>query len=456
MVTWRDMGNLSKMILRKEWIGFLLCLGVLFLLTLILSFQSRKQFHDQVMTSTHNLLSSELNSIAQDNSLRLLDRDLTLIDLGLPEISSDPEELLEEIIIDTLTLPTVTQAFAYSEKGLPIKLELGSQKNVNAIAFALREDSSKPFSRYEAGNDFSFFFKIDTIEDPFIIEVLIDEQHILDEWDAIDRQLLKLSVLSICSGIVLLFVIFQFMSKGIRNREIKLEQGNQLLHRTNQKLAQAYKSVGLGALSGHLMHSLKTPLTHLQIIAKEAEEKKAIDGKELQAIHGNMRDLVSQSLQTLREFETKKISYQVTVAELFNQVIERTHKLFENAQISVSKTNALEQIIDNLQSTLLLPILNAVVENAFEQDCKSKVNLRVKIEGNILTIKISDTSGGIPENEQPFLFDPSKSSKKGGTGLGLAIAHQLAQSMEADLDLSKSDKSGSVFSISFKAIKFTI
>jgi len=102
----------------------------------------------------------------------------------------------------------------------------------------------------------------------------------------------------------------------------------------------------------------------------------------------------------------------------------------------------------------LLSILNAVVENAFEQDCKSKVNLRVKTEGNILTIEISDTSGGIPENEQPFLFDPSKSSKKGGTGLGLAIAHQLAQSMEADLDLSKSDKSGSVFSISFQVINF--
>ena len=450
------MGNLSKINLRKEWIGFLLCLGVFFLLTLILSFQSRKQFHDQVVTSTHNLLSSELNSIAQDNSLRLLDRDLTLIDLGLPEISSDPEELLEEIIIDTLTLPTVTQAFAYSEKGLPFKLELGSQKNENAIAFARREDASESFCRNEEGNDFSFFFKIDTIEDPFIIEVLIEEQHILDEWDAIDRQLLKLSVLSICSGIVLLFVIFQFMSRGIRNREIKLEQGNQLLHRTNQKLAQAYKNVGLGALSGHLMHSLKTPLTHLQMIVGEAKEKKAIDGKELQAIHGNMRDLVSQSLQTLREFETKKISYQVTVAELFNQVIERTHKLFEKAHISVSKTNALEQSIDNLQSTLLLSIINAVVENAFEQDCKSKVNLRVKIEGNILTIKISDTSGGIPENEQPFLFDPSKSSKKGGTGLGLAIAHQLAQSMEAELTLSKSDQTGSVFKISFKVKELAI
>ena len=126
------------------------------------------------MTSTHNLINSELNSIAQDNSLKLLDRDLTLIELGLPEISSDYGELLEEILIDTLTLPTVTQAFAYSEKGFPIKLDLGSQKNVNAKIFASRKYSNEPFFRYEAGNDFSFFFKIDTIEDPFVIEVHVE------------------------------------------------------------------------------------------------------------------------------------------------------------------------------------------------------------------------------------------------------------------------------------------
>ena len=76
------------------------------------------------------------------------------------------------------------------------------------------------------------------------------------------------------------------MSRRIRNREIKLEQGNQLLHRTNQKLAQAYKSVGLGALSGHLMHSLKTPLTHLQMIAREAEEKKKLMQRNCKEIHG--------------------------------------------------------------------------------------------------------------------------------------------------------------------------
>ena len=97
-----------------------------------------------------------------------------------------------------------------------------------------------------------------------------------------------------------------------------------------------------------------------------------------------------------------------------------------------------------------------MVENAFEQDCKSKVSLRVEKEGDMLTLEISDTSGGIPENEQPFLFDPSKSSKKGGTGLGLAIAHQLSQCMGAEFTLSKSDQTGSVFKISFKVKELAI
>ena len=90
-----------------------------------------------------------------------------------------------------------------------------------------------------------------------------------------------------------------------------------------------------------------------------------------------------------------------------------------------------------------------MVDNALEQDSDSKIILTARMKEFKLSLEVSDTSGGIPENEQPFLFDPSKSTKKGGTGLGLAIAYQLAQSMEAEFGLSKSDQIGSVFYISF-------
>ena len=104
-------------------------------------------------------MQSELYTITQDTPLRLLDRDLALFDLGLPEISSDSRELLKEIIIDTLTLPTVTEAFAYSEKGLPIKLEIGFKENIEAVNFASKEFSSEPYFKNKAGEDFSFFLE---------------------------------------------------------------------------------------------------------------------------------------------------------------------------------------------------------------------------------------------------------------------------------------------------------
>ena len=334
MVTRHNLGNLNKMKLRKEWIGFFLCLGVLLTLTIILSFQSRKQFHDQVITSTHELFLSELNSIAQDNSLRLLDRDLTLIDLGLPEISSGPGELLEEIIIDTLTLPTVTEAL-HTVKQDYRSNSSSDFRNIDA-QLSTREDSNEPFFRYKLVAIF-LLFKIDTLKILSSLKFKL-MSNIFWANKKLDRQLLRPSVLSICSGIILLFVIFQFMSRGIRNREIKLEQRNQLLRITNQKLAQAYKSVGLGALSGHLMHSLKTPLTHLQLIAREAEEKKEIDAKELQNVHLNIRELVSESLQALKEFENQNISYQITIGELFGQIIQRTHKTFPRHKFRPART----------------------------------------------------------------------------------------------------------------------
>ena len=238
------------------------------------------------------------------------------------------------------------------------------------------------------------------------------------------------------------------MSRGIRNREIKLEQRNQLLRITNQKLAQAYKSVGLGALSGHLMHSLKTPLTHLQLIAREAEEKKEIDAKELQNVHLNIRELVSESLQALKEFENQNISYQITIAELFDQVIQRTHKTFPSAQISICKNNALNQNIDNLQSTLLLPVLTSLLTMHLSR-ITCQVSLSSKLDDGIVTLKFPTPVVGFSRINNLF-FDPSKSTKR-RYRLGLAIAHQLSQSMEANLVLVKSDSKGSVFNISFNA-----
>ena len=303
-------------------VGLFLSLGVLFLLTCILLFHSRNQFHEQVIESNHHLLKTELNKLTEDISFRLLDRDLVLINLDLPEITSNRKQMLEEVILDLLTIPKVMQAFAYNENGTPISLSIGSQINQDAILFSSLKNSDTPFYVHYSGQHFSYFFKLKACM------ILLSwksnrEKYILEEWGVIDQEIKRLGLTSFFTGTLLLFLIFKFLSDRVKDREVKLEQKNSLLQKTNQKLAQSYKSVGLGALSGHLMHSLKTPLTHLQMITKEAEERKEIDVQELREVQMRIGELVSHSLHSLQDVENRQTAYTISLAELFQQVVRK-------------------------------------------------------------------------------------------------------------------------------------
>ena len=440
------------MSLRKEWQGFFLCLGVLFLFTCILLFHSRSQFQEQVIESNHNLLETELNILTDDIAFKLLDRDLVLFDLDLPEITSDRKQLLEEIVISLLTIPRVTQAFAYEENGAPIPLAIGSQNNKDALRFSSLKNLNSPFYVHHPTQYFSCYFKIQSLDAPFIMEIQIDEKYILREWVEIDKELIRLGFTSFLVGTVLLFFIFKFLSNRLEERQTKLEEKNSLLQKTNQKLAQSYKTAGLGALSGHLMHSLKIPLTHLQMIVKEAENKKEIDFRELREVQIQIRELVTHSLQSLQDVENNRVTYTISLGELFEQVVKRTEEIAEGGKITISPSAVLSQSVDNLQCNLLLSIITSLVENAFETLGSTEVFLEAHEESQKVIIYVEDKSGGIPESEKPFLFDPSKSTKKGGTGLGLALSRQLALSMDADLNLIKSDDTGSTFCISFEKL----
>ena len=447
------MGALRLMKIRKEWFGFGLCLLLLFSLTTILLWHSRAEFHSQIIESQSKLLGSEIRSIAEKTELELLESDITFFDLGLIEMTSDRSELLEKIIIDALTIPKVLQIFAYEMNGSSIPLLTGEGSSPDLLALQTKIKTEETFFIHNRGECFSLFLRVDTLEQPCVFEFQLEEYFILSDWDAIDREFLNQGILILVSGSIIMFIIFRFMSIRIQEREKRLEQKNQLLQKTNQKLAQVYKTVSLGALTGHLMHSLKTPLTHLQILAQEAAKQSTVDPDELLDVHNRMMGLVSQSLLSLKDIENKKKLYTVTLREIFEVVIEKTKGISSSGTVRFQEDNSLDQTFDNLNSALLSPILITLIENAFESKKDSIVTLGSSIKAEEFQVYISDTSGGISSLDRKFLFDPSKSRKSGGTGLGLALAHQLAQCMPANLELTETNQTGSKFTISLKAKK---
>ena len=80
-------------------------------------------------------------------------------------------------------------------------------------------------------------------------------------WREIDAALIKQGFLIGLTMLVILWVIFKIMLSRISVKEKLLLERTEVLKKTNEELSRAYKTTGLGAMTGHLMHGLRGQLT---------------------------------------------------------------------------------------------------------------------------------------------------------------------------------------------------
>lgn len=79
---------------------------------------------------------------------------------------------------------------------------------------------------------------------------------------------------------------------------------------------------------------------------------------------------------------------------------------------------------------------------------RNTISLTAASEGGVIRLLVSDTGTGIPQRVQETLFRPfSVSGNRKGSGLGLAIARELAEGMDGQLSLVKTDSTGTVFEL---------
>jgi len=97
--------------------------------------------------------------------------------------------------------------------------------------------------------------------------------------------------------------------------------------------------------------------------------------------------------------------------------------------------DALRHIVMNLCSNSF---------EAIQQD--GKIMLEIFEEPKKTVITISDTGGGIPEENKDKVFDLFFSTKQTGTGLGLSIVLSLIENLKGEINFENSE-SGAVFAI---------
>ena len=96
-------------------------------------------------------------------------------------------------------------------------------------------------------------------------------------------------------------------------------------------------------------------------------------------------------------------------------------------------------------------VLLNLLDNAIKySDPGARVEVRVLEDVSSITIRVTDTGVGIPEEDLPNLFDrfyrvnKDRSRATGGSGLGLAISKQLVELMGGEIGVESEPGEGSI------------
>ena len=418
------------------WVALILAGMVIALL-----FVSRSQLHRQVIESEAMFLKAQFEQSMNALLLDELDEEISWI-----EENSLNERLINQAALESLDIPQVEGVQAYNREFIPIPLPTAVGSPVSSNDFFQDARLEGWVLRVLPNGSFGLMIHLLDQQESYYIEFQLNGEPLQDAWNRIDTTLIKQGSGLMIFSIVLLWSIFLMMIRRIQAKEKLLIEKTEVLKQTNQELSRAYKTTSLGALTGHLMHALKSPLTALNDLARDPSTLIKEDSiADIRFTIQQMEGLVHQALETIKETEKGEISYCLSIKELFEIARQEFAKKFALARLKLNESSSLTGLFNNLQGNLILAILGNLFQNSV--DAKKDVSLFIECleeDGNWI-ILLTDNAGGIATALRKQLFSPMVSRKPRGSGIGLALCKQLAESMGGSLSLLSSGKQGSCF-----------
>jgi len=209
-------------------------------------------------------------------------------------------------------------------------------------------------------------------------------------------------------------------------------------------------------------HELRRPLTVIRTYIDVLEdphlavEDRNASLQEMRVEAEMMSKLIADLLLISREGEQAMAKAEVDLptlcARLYNRVRfqDTAHKYAFSTQGEarvLGDAERLEQMVSNL------------LENAAQNTpSQGEIDLAVERENGTVRIRVTDTGIGIPESEQPHVFERffrgshAQTNRGDGFGLGLVIVKHVAESHAGSVDFSSRPGSGSSFIVELPAL----
>jgi two-component system C4-dicarboxylate transport sensor histidine kinase DctB len=225
----------------------------------------------------------------------------------------------------------------------------------------------------------------------------------------------------------------QQMTRELREENIVRHHTEEQLRKTQGELVQAGKMAVLGQLSAGITHELNQPLTALRTMADNArvliERGRIDDARANLATIAQLVERMGLLTGQLRQFARKADATvsAVAVADVVAAALFLVERRIAQERVgfrmsthardlyALCDSNRLQQVLVNLFSNAL---------DAMEMAGSTQRQLVVDAERNgaRVSITVTDSGPGIPENIRAHLFEPFFTTKPQGKGLGLGLA----------------------------------
>jgi signal transduction histidine kinase len=290
-----------------------------------------------------------------------------------------------------------------------------------------------------------------------IAQFLIEGHTIQAELARLDRQLAYQAIAAIAAASLVLTGSLGWAFRRLRRTHAMLAEQSRHLERANEELARTARTAAVGAITAHLIHGLRSPLTGLQhfvaSLGTGEGEARSAEWETAVLTTRRMQSLISEVLEVLREEEADS-SYELSVGDLLELVRCRVAPLAGGRGVRLEFVDGLHPRLMNRTANLLKLILVNLVENGIHATPPGKcVRVEAERAEESMRFLVRDEGGGFPEHARGNVFSPRRSGREGGAGIGLAISKQLADYLGAELELQRSSPRGCVFALSLQSLK---
>jgi two-component system sensor histidine kinase ResE len=214
-------------------------------------------------------------------------------------------------------------------------------------------------------------------------------------------------------------------------------------------------------LIADLSHELRSPLTVIRgrtealldrVIDDEGAKEEYLRGIQAETIR--LSDMVRDLLEMARlENNPRILAAEVfCLKEMANAIVGqyRQSDVAKAIRLETEGFNLNKQALVRADAGRIGQVLRNFLDNAFRY-ARTRIIVRVKEDADTVTLEVEDDGPGIPEAEQPLVWErfykvnKARTAGAGGVGLGLAIAREIITASGGRIWLASEVGRGTVF-----------